>query len=69
MGFETELTKDPKMAVFLLVFSTFIMASSIYFQGIDGILSVDDFWETLIFFTGAASGLISLFSLVWVALR
>ncbi|WP_144240205.1 hypothetical protein [Natrinema altunense] len=69
MEIENGLTKDPKMAVFLLVFSIFIMASSIHVQGIDGILSVDDFWETLIFFTGAASGLISLVSLVWVALR
>ncbi|OAQ52755.1 hypothetical protein HTG_10535 [Natrinema mahii] len=69
MVFETGFTKDPRISVFMLVLSIFVMASSVYFQGIDGILRVDDFWETLIFFTGGALGLISLFSLVWVALR
>ncbi|QLG49690.1 hypothetical protein [Natrinema halophilum] len=66
MEFETGFTKYPKMSVFMLVFAIFLMASSIYFEGIDGILRVDNFWETAIFFSAGAMGLISLSALVWV---
>ncbi|QLG49688.1 hypothetical protein [Natrinema halophilum] len=66
---ETGYTKYPKMSVFMLVFAIFLMGSSIYVEGIDGVLRVDDFWETAIFFTGGAIGLISLSALAWVAVR
>ncbi|WP_254528692.1 hypothetical protein [Natrinema gelatinilyticum] len=69
MVFETGFTKHPAWSVYLLVMSIFLMASSVYFEGIDGILRVDSFWETAIFFTGGAFGLISIVVLVWLAVR
>ncbi len=66
---ETGLTEEPKLAVLLLVVSIYAMATTVQTQGIGGVIRVDYFWDTLVFFTGGAAGLLAVFSLVWVALR
>ncbi len=61
--------QEPEWSVFILVFSIFLIGSSIYFEGIDGILRVDSFAETTIFVTGIVFALMAIGSLVWIASR
>lgn len=69
MAFETGYTKYPKLTMFMIFFSIFLMASAVHFVGWDGIVEVESFWETSIFVTGAINGLLALIALIWVAIR